>query len=65
MIEWRIRPRLSLLLGLLPLEIRRQEGQTLVEYALILSLVAVIVIVAVTTLGGKVKGIFNSVSSSL
>lgn len=55
---------LLLATGALP-NLRRDEGQTLVEYALILALIAVVVVVAVTTLGGKVKGIFNSVSSSL
>lgn len=45
--------------------LEREEGQTLVEYALILALIAVVVIVAVTTLGGKVTQIFNNVSSQL
>jgi len=44
---------------------RREEGQTLVEYALILVLVALVVIAVLTLLGGNVKGVFSHVSSSL
>ncbi len=42
-----------------------QVGQGLVEYALIIFLVAIVVIGAVTLLGSRVGGIFNSVSGSL
>ena len=44
---------------------RREEGQTLVEYALILSLIAVVVVVVLITLGGKISSLFNGVSSQL
>ena len=44
---------------------RRSEGQTLVEYALILVLIAVVVISTVAVLGGKVKSIFSNVASSI
>ena len=44
---------------------RREEGQTLVEYALILVLIAIAVVVILTTLGGNIKGIFSQVSSKL
>lgn len=40
-------------------------GQTLVEYALILALIAVVVVVVLLTLGGQISSIFNSVSSSI
>jgi len=45
--------------------IRNEEGQGMVEYGLILALVAVVVIAALTTLGTKVGGIFESVSGNL
>jgi pilus assembly protein Flp/PilA len=33
----------------------REEGQTLVEYALLIMLIAIVVILAVTTLGTTIK----------
>ncbi len=44
---------------------RREEGQTLVEYALILVLIAVVVLVVVATLGNTIKGIFSNVASAI
>ena len=43
----------------------REEGQALVEYALILALVSLAAVVALTTLGTKITGIFNSINSKL
>lgn len=43
----------------------REEGQALVEYALILALVSLAAVVALTTLGGKITGVFNSINSQL
>ncbi|HHW17282.1 MAG TPA: Flp family type IVb pilin [Firmicutes bacterium] len=42
-----------------------EEGQGLVEYALILALIAVVVIVAVTDVGTRAKEIFNSIKDKL
>jgi pilus assembly protein Flp/PilA len=42
-----------------------EEGQGMVEYALILVLVAVVVIVVLTTVGKKVDNVFSNISSSL
>lgn len=42
----------------------REEGQGLVEYALILVLVAVVVIVALRILGGKVNTVFNDINTA-
>lgn len=43
----------------------REKGQGLVEYALILFLIAVVVIAVLTLVGGKVKDTFQSVADSL
>ena len=43
----------------------RQEGQALVEYALLLSLIAVVSIGILTALGESVSKIFSSVNHSL
>jgi pilus assembly protein Flp/PilA len=42
-----------------------ESGQGMVEYGLILALIAVVVIGALTLLGGNVKGIFNNAASKL
>ena len=47
------------------LEIAREEGQALVEYALIISLIAVAAIFALGFLSGKINGIFTSIGDSL
>jgi pilus assembly protein Flp/PilA len=41
------------------------DGQGMAEYGLILALVAVVVIVALTSLGGGVSSTFNSISSAI
>jgi len=43
----------------------REEGQGLVEYALILVLIAIVVIGILTLLGGKVSQVFSTISSGL
>jgi pilus assembly protein Flp/PilA len=43
----------------------REEGATAVEYGLMVALIAVVIIVAVTALGGKLSGLFTSITSSL
>ena len=44
---------------------RRERGQGLVEYALIIALVAVVVIAALVLLGPRIASIFNNVNSNL
>jgi len=43
----------------------REEGQGMVEYALILVLIAVVVIAVVTTLGGRIQKVFQQVCDDL
>jgi pilus assembly protein Flp/PilA len=45
--------------------IRNESGATAIEYALIASLIAVAIITAVSTVGGKVSTVFSEVGSSL
>jgi pilus assembly protein Flp/PilA len=42
-----------------------QEGQALVEYALILSLIAVAAVVIMGVLGGQIADIFTKISSDI
>ena len=44
---------------------RNDEGQDLLEYALLVALIALVAIAAVTAAGGSVKTIFNSIASAL
>ena len=43
----------------------REEGQGLVEYALILVLIAIVVIVILTVLGGQVETVFSQIVSGM
>ncbi|MGQ9674321.1 MAG: Flp family type IVb pilin [Chloroflexota bacterium] len=45
--------------------LKREEGQGLVEYALIIFLVAIAVITALTLLGTQVSTIFGNITTSL
>ena len=42
-----------------------ESGQTLVEYALIISLVSIGSIVALGVLSGKINGVFDTISDAL
>lgn len=42
-----------------------EEGQGMVEYGLIIALVAVVVIVGLTLLGGKANSLFGNISDKL
>jgi pilus assembly protein Flp/PilA len=45
--------------------IRREDGQALVEYALILALIAVVAIGALTAIGTGVDGILNAIADAI
>lgn len=45
--------------------LKRQEGQTLVEYALLLVLIALVVIAAVTIVGRKACNVYSVIGSNL
>jgi pilus assembly protein Flp/PilA len=44
---------------------RAEEGQGMVEYALILVLIAIVVIVVVSTVGKRINNVFSNVSNGL
>jgi pilus assembly protein Flp/PilA len=46
-------------------QIRRDEGQTLVEYALILALVSIVAIGALALLGAKINTVLTAVTTAL
>jgi pilus assembly protein Flp/PilA len=45
--------------------IAEEEGQTLVEYGLLVSLIALVVIAVLTLLGRKVETVFNVAGNAL
>ncbi|MGZ4317688.1 MAG: Flp family type IVb pilin [Gaiellaceae bacterium] len=56
-------------LALRSLELRRvtsrQQGQALIEYALIISLIALVAITALQTTGTNIKGILNRIAGEV
>lgn len=45
--------------------LRDEEGATAVEYGLIVGLIAAVIVIAVSTLGGYVNGAFTKVNDNL
>lgn len=45
--------------------LKDERGQGMAEYGLILALIAIVAIIALTTLGGKIKEKFEAVTSGM
>jgi len=45
--------------------LRRRRGQTLVEYALIITIISVVAIGLLITIGGQVKTIYSNLNTSM
>lgn len=45
--------------------LREEEGQTLVEYGLLISLIAIVVIAVLTIMGQRLKSGFNAASENI
>ncbi|KJR45867.1 hypothetical protein UF75_3738 [Desulfosporosinus sp. I2] len=45
--------------------IRDEEGQGMVEYGLIIGLVAIVIVAALATMSGSITGIFDRISAAL
>ena len=45
--------------------LQEEEGQTLVEYGLLISLIALVVIAVLTLLGGQIRNVFTRASSAI
>jgi pilus assembly protein Flp/PilA len=57
--------RLALALAGLKTRSAREEGQALVEYALILSLIALVAIAALTLTGTNISSLLNKIATDL
>jgi len=45
--------------------VKNEEGATAIEYGLIASLIAVVIVVALQALGPQLKGVFTNISAAL
>jgi pilus assembly protein Flp/PilA len=45
--------------------LKRDEGQDLAEYALLIGLIALVVLAAVTLLGGNLSTLFNTIANEV
>ena len=45
--------------------VRREEGQDLLEYALLVALIAIVAVGAVTAAGNTVNGIFTQIAGAI
>lgn len=52
-------------LELARIQLRREEGQTMTEYGVLLALIAVIVIASLIVLGPKIALVFTNVAGNL
>ena len=50
---------------LVRIQLKREEGQTMAEYGLLIALVAILLIGALGIFTGALKGTFDSIASSL
>jgi pilus assembly protein Flp/PilA len=50
---------------LVRIQLKREEGQTMAEYGLLIALVAIAVIVAVTLLGTNLSSAFSTIASKV
>jgi pilus assembly protein Flp/PilA len=50
---------------LIRIQLRREDGQTMTEYGVLLALIAVVAIVALLVLGPKIADVFSNVSANL
>jgi pilus assembly protein Flp/PilA len=45
--------------------VRSEDGQTMAEYGILIAVIAIIVIVAATVLGGSISALFNSTAGQV
>jgi Flp pilus assembly pilin Flp len=50
---------------MLVVRMRREEGQTMAEYGILLGVIALVVVVVAITLGSSISALFSSVSKNL
>lgn len=53
------------LAGALVARVQREEGQSMAEYAILISVIAVVVLTAATLLGSSISSVFNSLATHI
>lgn len=53
------------LAGALIARVQREEGQSMAEYAILISVIAVVVLTAATLLGSSISSVFNSLATHI
>jgi pilus assembly protein Flp/PilA len=56
---------LAILGGLMKTSIRKQQGAAMIEYGLIVALIALVAIAGITLIGTNASALFNNVAGSL
>ena len=56
---------INLIINYLKAKLVKEEGQGMVEYGLIIAVIAVVVLIALTPVGGAVSDVFNSIVGSI
>jgi len=51
--------------GMMLARMRREEGQTMAEYGILLGVIALVVVVVAVTLGGSISSLFSNTSGHL
>jgi Flp pilus assembly pilin Flp len=47
------------------MRVRREDGQTMAEYGILIAVIALIVVVAAVTLGSSITGLFSSTATKV
>jgi pilus assembly protein Flp/PilA len=50
---------------LVRIQLKREEGQTMAEYGLLIALIAIVTITAVTLLGTQISGAFTQIANKI
>lgn len=53
------------IIGLMLTRFRREDGQTMAEYGILIAVIALIVVVAALALGGSISSLFGTTASKV
>ncbi len=53
------------IVGMMLTRLRREDGQTMAEYGILIAVIALIVVVAAVVLGGSISNLFSSTAKSV
>lgn len=53
------------IVGMMTMRLRREDGQTMAEYGILIAVIALIVVVAAVVLGGSISNLFSSTATKV